>query len=433
MLATTAIAAATAVSAQTPVLDEGDFLPFDARAAAVGRLLFYDPILSGNRDISCGTCHHHDHASADGLSLGIGAGGVGVGPERVSRTGPDRIVRRVPRNAPGLWNLGAREVRVLFHDGRLLKSPLFGNGFNSPAENAVPDGINGILAAQALFPITSETEMAGRPHENEIARAARRRPGEAWALLTRRVRAIPEYGAMLTEAFDDIDDPAKIEIRHIANALGDFMNAEFRSFDSPYDAHLAGDTTALTPDQARGMALFFGAAGCGSCHKGRLLSDQKFHALALPPFGPGRTRRFDPVVRDLGHMGESDDIADAYRFRTPPLRNVAATAPYGHNGAYRTLEGIVRHHLDPLAALAAWTPDMALLPRVEWLEAVDFLALDDGRELARLKARIDIAPRGLSDAQVADVVAFLGALTGRDSLRGRLGRPRTVPSGLRVD
>ena len=81
------------------------------------------------------------------------------------------------------------------------------------------------------------------------------------------------------------------------------------------------------------------------------MSDQKFHALALPAFGPGKTRRFDLQPRDVGHMGESNRIEDAYRFRTPMLRNIALTAPYGHNGAYPTLEGIVRHHLDPLTAL----------------------------------------------------------------------------------
>ncbi|MEO0387951.1 MAG: cytochrome-c peroxidase, partial [Pseudomonadota bacterium] len=91
-----------------------DFRPIDAPAAAVGRLLFYDKILSGNRNISCATCHHHDLATGDGLSLGIGAGGTGIGPER--RAGP-QIHRRVPRNAPPLWNLGARAVTVLFHDG----------------------------------------------------------------------------------------------------------------------------------------------------------------------------------------------------------------------------------------------------------------------------------------------------------------------------
>ena len=88
----------------------------------------------------------------------------------------------------------------------------------------------------------------------------------------------------------------------------------------------------------------------------------------LPPFGPGRTRRFDPYVRDVGRMGETDDLDDAYRFRTPSLRNVELTAPYGHNGAYSTLEGVVRHHLNPHYALDSWHRQMANLPKAKWLE-----------------------------------------------------------------
>ena len=82
-----------------------------------------------------------------------------------------------------------------------------------------------------------------------------------------------------------------------------------------------------TPRQQEGAALFHGKAGCADCHSGPLLTDQKFHALAIPPFGPGRTRRFDPYTRDVGRMGETDALEDAYRFRTPSLRNVALTAP----------------------------------------------------------------------------------------------------------
>ncbi|MEM6595291.1 MAG: cytochrome-c peroxidase, partial [Pseudomonadota bacterium] len=135
------------------------FKPIDEDMAAIGQLLFYDPILSGNRNISCGTCHNHDHFSGDGLSLGIGEGGVGVGPKRVTHEGPDMIRKRIPRNAQALFNIGALEV--FFHDGRLGASPDYGNGVNSPAEEFLPDGLDSLLAAQALFPMTSQFEMAG--------------------------------------------------------------------------------------------------------------------------------------------------------------------------------------------------------------------------------------------------------------------------------
>lgn len=423
-----ALGLGSTVFAQTPPLGPEHFRPVNLEAAEVGRLLFYDKILSGNRNISCGTCHHHDLGTGDGLSLGLGEGAEGLGRKRRGV-----VDKRIPRNAPPLWNLGAAEIDVLFHDGRLSVSDDFGVGFNSPVEENLPRGLNGILAVQALFPMTARFEMAGAREDNEISRAAARRMQEAWPLIARRVRAIPEYEAMLRAAYPEIESRDQISIVHIANALADFMSFEFRSFDSPYDRFLAGDLAALRPGQSRGMALFFGQAGCSECHGGRLLSDLAFHALALPQFGPGRTRAFDPAPRDVGRMAETDRLEDAYRFRTPMLRNVALTAPYGHNGAYPTLEGIVRHHLDPLGALGRWTPDLPMLPPVDGLSAIDFIALQDQRERARLRARVDITPRSLTDAQVADLVAFLNALTGVESSNGRLGRPDRVPSGLAVD
>ena len=105
-------------------------------------------------------------------------------------------------------------------------------------------------------------------------------------------------------------------------------------------------------------------------------------------------------------MGESDDIKDAYRFKTPRLRNIALTAPYGHNGAYPTLEGIVRHHLDPTGMRAAWTKDLAALPSVPWLEAIDFVIQSDRLEMARQAEKLDIKPLQLSRDEITDIVAF---------------------------
>ncbi len=409
-----------------------EFHPFDEAKAEIGRLLFYDAILSGNQNISCGTCHHHKTFTGDGLSLGIGEGGQGLGPERTAGAGADAIRKRVPRNAPALWNLGAVEFERLFHDGRVGFSDAYGNGYDSPAEEWLPEGLPNLLSVQALFPMTAQFEMAGNVGENEVTGAVGDRIDLAWPIIAKRVRTIPEYGDAFVAAFDDVEAPEDVDITHIAIALADFIGSEWRSLDAPYDAWLAG-TSDLTAAQHRGRDLFFGRANCASCHSGALFTDHEFHALALPPFGPGRTRRFDPVPRDVGRMAETDDLEDAYRFRTPSLRNVTLTAPYGHNGAYPTLEGIIRHHADPLAALAAWQPEMAELPEAPWLEPIDFVIQSDSREMARVAARLDIAPVMLSDADIADLVAFLGALEGGVSKHGRLGRPDAVPSGLPVD
>ena len=132
-------------------------------------------------------------------------------------------------------------------------------------------------------------------------------------------------------------------------------------------------------------------------------------------------------------MGESDKLDDAYRFRTPMLRNVALTAPYGHNGAFPTLDGMVRHHLDPAGSRAAWDRAEAHLPSVEWLEAVDFIVQADYREMERQSRALDIDPKPLPEADIAALVAFLESLTGETAKTRPLGRPESVPSGLSVD
>ena len=412
-------------------ISDQDYIPADPAQARIGQLLFYDKILSGNQNISCGTCHHHDHAGGDGLSLGIGEGGVGVGPDRTPGTGADAIRKRIPRNAPSLWNLGHKDIRVLFHDGRLTMGDQYGNVFNSPAEEWLPRGLDNLVAAQALFPLTAQFEMAGNDAENEIAGAIHDRPDTAWPILAKRVRTIPEYGKMFVQAFDHIEEPADVTIVEIGNALGAFITTEWRSYDSPYDAWLTG--TPLPDDAERGRQIFFESARCAACHAGPLFSDQNFYALGLPAFGPGRTRPWDHIARDVGRMGKSNLIEDAYRFRTPSLRNVALTAPYGHNGAYPTLEGMIRHHMNPEAARAAWNSDMAQLPDVPWLAAADFAIQEDKGEMARQDARLDMRPFSLTDVEITDLIAFLNALTGATAHDRPLGRPTSVPSGLRVD
>lgn len=418
-------------SAETPVqLGSQDFIKFDRHQAAIGQLLFYDKILSGNRNIACSTCHHPDFGTGDGLPLGVGEGGVGLGPMRSTGEGDDRIKKRIPRNAPALWNLGAKSIHTMFHDGRLSISDRYQNEFDSPAEEWLPKGFNSLLAAQAVFPLVAQFEMAGNPKENQIAGAVHDRIDAAWPIIAKRVRIIDEYGDAFVEAFDSIDSADQITIVDIANALAAFMGTEWQSFDSPYDKFLAGDQQALTPEQKSGMDIFFGKGECASCHSGALLSDQEFHALQLPAFGPGRTRRFDPIPRDVGRMGKSDLLEDAYRFRTPMLRNVALTAPYGHNGAYPTLEGIIRAHVDDEPE---WSRDLIQLPVAPWIESVDFAIQEDFREITRQAAVRDTRPIGLDEKEISELIDFINSLTGKSTESTPFGIPDTVPSGLALD
>lgn len=414
-------------------LTANDFPEQDDAQVKLGQLLFYDKILSGNKNISCGTCHHHTHFGTDGLSLGIGEGGTGVGVDRLPGEGDSRIKRRISRNAPALWNLGADQIEILFHDGRLSRSDDYGVEFNSPAEERLPTGLSGLLAAQAMFPVTSRFEMAGDPEENSVARASFDRVDHVWPILTKRIQGIPEYATLFSEAFEHVNKAADISFVDVANALAAFQSTEWQSYDSPFDAYLAGEASALNAAQLSGMNLFYGDAGCSACHSGNLLTNQGFHALGLPTFGPGRTRMFDPIPRDTGRLGETDLVEDSYRFRTPTLRNVELTAPYGHNGAYASLAKMVEHHLDPVASLAGWKRSYASLPDVPWLNHTDMMITADVREMARYEERLDVEPNVMGEAQLLELVEFMGALTGASARDGKLGVPDEVPSGLSVD
>ena len=216
------------------------------------------------------------------------------------------------------------------------------------------------------------------------------------------------------------------------SSLAALIGAEWANYDGPYDDFLR-DGTPLPAAAERGREMFFGKANCAQCHNGALFTDQDFHAVALPAFGPGRTRKWDPIPRDVGRMGATDELEDAYSFRTPSLRNVTLTAPYGHNGAYASLRDMVRHMADPLAMRNDWAPVKARLPDVPWLHAIDYVIQSDRHEMARQALFLDVEPVALSDAEVDDIVAFLESLTGKTALTRPLGRPETVPSGLPVD
>ncbi len=398
-----------------------------AAKVELGRLLFFDKILSGNKNIACATCHHPVASSGDALSLPVGEGGVGLGADRYAAAG---AAVRVPRNAPPLFNLGAREFTRLFHDGRVAEDPNQPSGFLSPAGDALPHGLDSPLAVQALFPPTSPAEMAGQPDENGIGAAAMAGVWPVWEGLAARLRANEEYVALFAAAFDDIDEPSDLTMVHAANAIAAFEATAFRADNAPFDRFLRGDENAVTPAGRRGLDLFYGAAGCVSCHSGRFQTDHAFHAIAMPQIGPGKGD--GAGHEDFGRERVSGDPADRYRFRTPSLRNVALTGPWGHSGAYASLEAVVRHHLNPEEALHNYDSAQAVLPPRPDLDA------EDGHVLASLELRQAIAganslaPIALSDDEISDLVAFLNALTDPASRNLDHLIPESVPSGLPV-
>ena len=410
-------------------LTDDDFAPVDMDEARLGRMLFYDPVLSGNKEVSCATCHHPRFGTSDGVSLGLGDGGTGLGPDRVAD--PDNPPeQRVPRNAPGLFNLGARQVRVLFHDGRIERDESRPSGFRTPMGPEMEQGFDGLLSAQTMFPVLSADEMAGHYGENAISSAVRTGritgPGGAWDLLARRVAALPAYRRRFAEVYGLAPDA--IHFTDISNAIAAFMAHEWRSDTAPFDAYLRGQG-ALPEAAMAGLRLFYGDAGCAACHSGPLLTDQRFHAMGDVQIGPGKAASFERHARDTGRMRVTGDPDDAHAFRTPSLRNVALTAPYGHAGAYAELAAYLRHHADPVAGLADYDIGQAVLPD---LPVDDMAVMDDPDEVAAIAGAVTRPPFALAEDEVAALVAFLESLTDPVAKSGRLGIPDSVPSGLPV-
>nr|WP_181893131.1 cytochrome c peroxidase [Falsiruegeria mediterranea] len=410
-------------------LAEPVFPPLDMAEVELGHLLFYDPVLSGSRTVSCATCHHPRFATSDGVSLGIGDGGVGLGPDRVFDA-KNRPEQRIPRNSPALFNLGATEFTSFFHDGRLEVDETRPSGIRTPLGAEMEHGFASVLSAQTMFPVLSGDEMAGHYSENDVAQAVRQGfltgPGGAWDILSNRVEALPEY----RDRFDQVIGERPIAFTDISNMIAAFIAFEWRADDSPFDRHLRGKDV-LSTDELRGMTLFYGEAGCASCHSGWFQTDHGFHAIAMPQIGPGKAARFERHNRDVGRMRVTGRSEDAFAFRTPSLRNVTQTAPYGHSGAYATLDALIRHHLDPVQSLQSYTPDHAVLPAEPF--ETDFVLLTQGREVDDIARANALPVRQLTDDQIADLLAFLGALSDETALKGRLGVPDAVPSGLTVE
>ena len=430
----------TAIYAQAlpEPLTDADFPKANMEEIALGQLLFWDAELSGNRNISCASCHHPRFGTSDGLSLGIGEGGLGLGPDR--RPNPDNPPeQRIPRNAPALWNVGAAGFTVLFADGRIEVDHNRPTGFRTPLEDEMVQGFNSLLSAQTMFPVLSQDEMAGHYSENEIAALVRtgRLTGSdgAWAAIAARIDAIQEYQARFRQAYAEISGGREINFTDISNAIAAYMAFDFRSDTSPFDAFLRGEDS-LDADARAGLELFYGDAGCSTCHSGPLLSDMSFHAMGDVQIGPGKAERFETHQRDTGRMRVTNRAEDAYAFRTPSLRNVTLTAPYGHSGAFADLEAYLRSHIARGGQIAAYDTTEAILPEMT-LSKPDLAPDAAGADFAGIYAAAQSMPAQeveLEDREIKQLMAFLKSL--EDPIArsgGRLGIPEKVPSGLPVE
>ncbi|NUP08319.1 MAG: cytochrome-c peroxidase [Polyangiaceae bacterium] len=216
------------------VVDPIDNPSSDAKVG-LGRLLFYDPILSRDKLTACATCHSEQWGMSDGLVVSVGVDGEG--PTGPGRTGPNMTTR----NAQTIWNAAFRSE--FFWDGR-AKS----------------------LEAQALEPLKAEPELDLDPSDAAT-----------------RIREIPEYVEMFDEAFPGEAQPIVPE--NIAKALAAFERTLVSS-RAPYDRYVAGDEGALSDEQIQGMELF-AEAGCAGCHVPPLFESNEY-AMRVESSDDGR-------------------------------------------------------------------------------------------------------------------------------------------------
>jgi len=208
-----------------PAVNETDANPSNADKAELGRLLFFDPVLSQNNDMSCASCHHPDLGFTDGKRQAIGDNGTVL-----------------LRSSMSLWNVA----------------------YNT---NFFWDGRASTLEEQTDTPLTNKDEMASTPESIE-----------------KKLQDIPEYVDLFEKAFGSKDS---VTYENVQNAIAAFERTLITN-DSPFDRYATGDVTALTPAQRRGLALFRSAATrCFECHAAPTFSDDSFSVTGVPDL-PGQ-------------------------------------------------------------------------------------------------------------------------------------------------
>jgi cytochrome c peroxidase len=305
--------------------------PLTADKIALGRLLFWDPILSGNRDVACATCHHPRNAYADDRDLSIGVNGVGYGRNR--RFQPPNSIPFVKRNSPTMVNVGFNGINQA-SEYNPANAPMF---WDMRVKS---------LETQALEPIKSFEEMRGDAYPEE----------KALQTVVERLNGIPEYRALFSKAFKGGN---AVNATNLGKAIASFGRS-LVSNNSPFDRYMRGDRSAMTAVQLEGMERFEDV-GCIECHNGPMFSDYKVHVLGVPD--NGTLPQADRGMADMPAAFRTAPFeATPYAFRTASLRNLRDTPPYMHNGRFSTLGAVLdfydrlptnpnvrRRDLDPLA------------------------------------------------------------------------------------
>jgi len=340
----------------------------------------------------------------------------------------------VPRNVLPFFNRGAPEFRVLFWDGRVQQSAT--GEIETPLGKRMPSGFENPLAAASVFPLAEPDEMLGRSltrvrrgqHHNDLVgpevdgNNLQDRTLHAFSNVIRRViapdqkrpdKTVLRYRQLFQAAYPGTRD-SEFGIHHIGNALSAYITAAFALQPAAWDRYVAGDWSALTKVQKEGAIVFFGKGRCAVCHSGVEFSDFQFHSLAIPQLNVGKHSKHI----DYGRAAATSRGQDRFAFRTPPLRNVTETGPWGHNGLFSSLNSAVEHHFNPVPVLHR--------AQQQFPEE----SAHAGRLLGfRSPILAEIAP--LSTSETQSLVSFLSALTSSTFMSSDVAVPADVPSGNR--
>jgi cytochrome c peroxidase len=395
--------------------------PLDPKLANIGRLLWFDTVTGLNRDNTCAGCHSPTNGFGDSQPIAVGIDNNGI-------VGPDRAGPRNMRRAPMVLNTAFFPSLMWNSRFRSLSGDPFDNSlgflFPPPEGSSLSDEPH-LLTAQAFIPPTERTEVTGFDFEGD--------DNAIRAEVANRLNEVPAYRRLFGERFAEVRRGVPIGFEMFARAIAEF-EFSLTFANAPIDRYARGDATALDIPEKRGAVLFFGNAGCVQCHgvsgpSNEMFSDFRQHAIAVPQLVPQNTNnQFDGANadQDFGREDFTGERVDRYAFRTPSLRNVAVEAAFMHDGAFTTLAGAIRHHLDVVASLRSYDPVSQALPAD--------LSGPIG-PTAPLLAALDpllATPIKLTPAEIDDLVAFVskGLLDPRatpDKLHKLV--PDAVPSG----
>lgn len=269
----------------------------------LGRFLFFDPILSGNQDVSCATCHQPEFNYAEFLQTSIGVNGLGRGSKR--RFAIQNDIPFVKRNSQSILNTAFNGLKN-------------GGKYDPEVAPMFWDLRSKGLEEQALEPIKTLEEMRGNGYHQDVIVKE----------IVGRIKKIPAYNQFFAKAFAGESDPVN-EV-NLAKAIAAYE----RTLIAPhtrFDQYMRGDSNALSLSEKDGLQIFL-ATGCAKCHSGPMFSDFQMHVLGVP---------------DTDNRAESDSGGNQnYAFRTPSLRNLRFTAPYMHSGKFTTLNQVMLFYED---------------------------------------------------------------------------------------